>query len=298
MPPSTVNSPAQENRSRRRQTFPLAAAGLPTRRGAPPLRPKVSVSTLQPTRPDRANDGFTLAELLVASVLLAIILGAVYTAFGSSIRLWRLGETNLRNYQDARISLSVITAELQNAIPGAGHLFRGSNDDLEFFAVTPPLDVREGSEPRVLWIHYRLRPDPDGPGKLLLREERMVEGGLPPPPADQTRIEPSAIKLGREREFELAAGVKDFELKYYWLPPQTDLGFQSDQALASAPARFIVRDRLEEGDGIPQAVRATLTMYDETAPKGELVFSTFAVFRGETAEWKDDTLSTQPGEFL
>jgi hypothetical protein len=234
---------------------------------------------------------------LVASLLLAIVLGAVYTAFGSSIRLWRLGEMNLRNYQDARTSLSIITTELQNAIPGAGHLFHGTNDEFEFFAVTSPLDVRKGGEPRVLHIRYRMRPDPGGPGKLLMREERVVEGGLPPPPADDSAIETTTIEMGREREFELAAGVKDFEIQYYWLAPQLDPGFLSDQG-PPAPAEFIVRDELEAGDGIPQAIRLTLTMYDDTAPRGELHFSTFAVFRGETAEWKDDALTTEPGEFL
>ncbi|MCP4641108.1 MAG: prepilin-type N-terminal cleavage/methylation domain-containing protein, partial [bacterium] len=47
----------------------------------------------------RHNAGFTLAELLVATTLTVLVMGGVYVAFSSSIRLWRLGEANLRTYQ-------------------------------------------------------------------------------------------------------------------------------------------------------------------------------------------------------
>ncbi|GMU92562.1 MAG: hypothetical protein AMXMBFR4_16200 [Candidatus Hydrogenedentota bacterium] len=240
----------------------------------------------------RSNSGFTLAELLVASTVLAILLGAVYTAFTSSVNLWKLGEANIHTYQDARTSLSMITTELQNMAAGASHLFVGDNEEFEFYAVTTPMNVEDGTHPRVLWIRYRLKSDPRGEGRILLREERPVESALPSGPPEDGGIDDPIIQLGRESEFELATGVKDFELRYYWLPPSEPGAPASGQA-APGQASFIVRDEHPKKSGIPQAIKIELTLIDPNAESGLTTFATYAVFRGPTTRLDKDSFSTE-----
>ncbi|GMV90582.1 MAG: hypothetical protein AMXMBFR82_03600 [Candidatus Hydrogenedentota bacterium] len=240
--------------------------------------------------------GFTLAELLVACMLLTIVMSGVFLCFSSTVRLWRLGEANIATYQDARTALSIMTQELQNVIPGTAHLVEGSNDDFTFFAVSPPLDVDEDSRPQVIQIHYRTRKDPDGEGRILLREERLVKSPLPSAPPGEGEIDRTIIKMAAEKDFELAYGVKNFELRYYWNPPITTVQDATDQG-PPPPAEFIVRDDHPKGSGIPQGIRIDLTLLDDNGESGETTFSTFVVFRGATTELEEESIDTEGGAF-
>ena len=245
---------------------------------------------LSPLR--KGDAGFTLAELLVASMLLSIVMAAVYTAFSSSVRLWRLGEANIQTYQDARTSLSIMTRELQNIIPGAAHLAEGTNDEFQFYAVAAPMDVDEDSEPRVLFIQYRTKKDTDGEGKILLREERVVKSPLPSAPPGEGEIEATIIKMGNEKDFDLAAGVKDFEIRYIWRPPDEDVSPIPGDA-APEPVEFVVLEEHSKGSGIPQGLRIELTLLDANAESGESTFTTYVVFRGATSELDREFLDTK-----
>ncbi|NUM56531.1 MAG: prepilin-type N-terminal cleavage/methylation domain-containing protein [Candidatus Hydrogenedentes bacterium] len=237
------------------------------------------------------NDGFTLAELLVASTVLAIVLGTVYTAFSSSVSMWKIGESNIAVYQDARVALDVMTRELQNMVPDAAHLFVGSKDEFEFYAVTRPMDVEEGAEPKVLWITYRVKSDPDGEGKLLIREERPVESPMPVAPPEDGTIDDTIIELGSESQFELAAGVKKLDFHYYWVQPEEGGGLFGESE--AAPAEFVIRDEHEEKSGIPQAIRIDLTFIDPLAETGETTFTTYAVMHGPTTTLEDGSIDAQ-----
>ena len=243
------------------------------------------------SRSPRHNAGFTLAELLVASTVLAIVLGTVYTAFSSSVNMWKIGEANIQTYQDARTSLDIVTRELQNMVPGAAHLFAGTKDEFAFYAVTRPMNVEDGADPQVLWIKYRVKADPDGEGKLLIREERPVESPLPSKPPREGEIDKTLVKLGSESQFELAEGVKKLEFHYYWLEPQEDAGLFGKPI--TTPAKFNIRDEHEEKSGIPQAIRIDLTLLDANAEKGETRFSTYAVMHGPTTLLTDGSLDAE-----
>ena len=243
-------------------------------------------------RTRRHSEGFTLAELLVASTMLAVVLGTVYTSFSSSVNLWKIGEADIAAYQDARIALDILTRELQNMVPGAAHLFAGSEDEFEYYAVTRPMNVEDGADPRVLQIRYRVKSDPHGEGKLLIREESPVEGPFPSRPPRDGVIEDTDIDLGSESQFELAAGVKKFDLHYYYLQPADDAGLLG--APAEAPAEFDIREELDTTAGLPQAIRIDLTMFDPNAEDGETRFSTYAVLRTPAAPPKDAALGAIP----
>jgi prepilin-type N-terminal cleavage/methylation domain-containing protein len=232
-----------------------------------------------------SNAGFTLAELLVATLLSTLVMSGVYFSFSSSIRLWRNGERDLQTYQDARTSMTIMSQELMRMLEGAGHLMEGDDNEIAFYAVTPPFDPDEADGERILWIRYRVRPDASRPGDELVREERLVESPMPKRPKDESEIDTSVIKHGRKRTFELASGVLDFELTYLWTGEQEE----SNSLDPNAPlpeVEIYELDEHREGDGIPQGIRISLTLADQDAPKGRSTFTTYAIFQGPTDEYE------------
>lgn len=236
--------------------------------------------------PRRASAGFTLAELLVATLLATLVMSGVYFAFNSSIRLWRNGERDLQTYQDARTSMTIINRELMQMLEGSGHLMEGDDNEIEFYAVAPPFHTSEGEGARILWIRYRTRPDAGAPGRTLVREERVVESPMPMRPKEDTTIDSSIIKHGRKRIFEIASGVLDFELTYLWTGEEDP----QDPLDPNSPPEIEIHelDEHREGDGIPQGIRISLTLVDEAAPKGRTTFTNYAVFQGPTDEYDEE----------
>ena len=231
----------------------------------------------------RTTAGFTLAELLVATTLITIVMAAVYTSMTNSLRAWRIAESNMSVYQTARTAMDVVTRELQCVVPGAAHLMEGDDHELTFIAVTPPLDVEDGEGPRVMQIQYRLGGG-RGEKRALIREERAVESALPLAEPGQNKIDRGRLKLSRERSFDLAVGVDDFEIAYYWRPPQREWPERAPEE-PPEPLEMIVEHEHREKWGLPQGVRLTLKMRDPDR-KGETIdFTTFVAFRSPTAQY-------------
>ncbi len=232
------------------------------------------------------NAGFTLAELLVATLITTLVMSGVYFAFSSSVRLWRNGEQGLQTYQDARTSMTIMTREMMQMLEGAGHLMEGDDNEISFYTVAPPFHHEDGEGARIIWVRYRTKPDASARGRILVREERIVESAMPMRPKDDTEIDSTVVKLGRKRIFEIASGVLDFELTYLWAGEEEE----PDALSAGAPPEPVEIHELDEhheGDGIPQGIRIALTMVDEAAPKQRTTFTTYAVFQGPTDQYED-----------
>lgn len=238
------------------------------------VRPCLSVSVRV-----RPHAGFTLAELLVATTLLAIVMTAVYTAFGSTLRAWRLGEANLHTFQDARTALSIMSRELNCALGGAEHLFQGKDDEFEFFTVSPPMNVAKGEGARVLWVKYRYNRT----GKSLVRQEAIVEKPLPLRPPEGEKVDEGRIKLGRKHKYDLASdSVLGFKVKYYWIPPV--------ERKPDAPPEWIepiVLDESREDWGLPQGIQVKLTLKDINSESGKTTFTYRMSFRGPTTPYNE-----------
>lgn len=234
-------------------------------------------------RPARGDSsGFTLAELIVATTMIAIVMTTVYTTFSTAIRTWRAGETNYQTYEDARSTLGLLTRELQGIPPGTKHLFEGRGNEITFFTITSPMNVEDGKGPRVLKVRYRLKSGSRSEGKTMVREEWVVESPLPP---ETPRDEPprrERIKLSRRQEFKLAQGVMDFEIRYIWVPqrPREEL---LDPTEPPSPVELQVVDENPEGSGLPDGLEIRLVLLDESAARGETTFQTTMAFRGPTS---------------
>lgn len=216
--------------------------------------------------------GFTLAELLVATFLLVIVLTAVYTAFSATTRLWRLGEKEMTAFQNARIAGNLLREDLYGMMPYSWHLTEGDDNELGFFTITQPLDVELGSFPRVMWVHYELE-DAEGPGKNLVRTEQAVEGPLPLkyPGTRVDDLDTERIDLGDEEEFVLANGIEDMTFRYTWVP-RVEMEAPEEGAAWPDPVSFVYSDVIEEDYGKPQSIAVTLSVRDGRVEEGVTPF--------------------------
>lgn len=238
-------------------------------------------------RPVCARHGFTLAELMVATTILSIVMTAVYMAFGTTLRVWRRGEANLESYQDGRTAMTVFARELGCILGGSEHLFEGKDDELEFFTVSPPMDVKKGEEARVLWVRYHYNRNEH----TLVRQEAVVDKPLPLQPADGTALDKSRVKLGKKHTFDIASkNVLGFELTYYWIPP-----VERQQDVPPEWIEPIEMTSNRQGWGLPQGLRAVLTVRDPNAQSGKTTFPFRTAFRGPTTPYNEERMGSLGG---
>lgn len=234
-------------------------------------------------RPRRRQQGFTLAEMLVASTLLTIVLGGAYTAFSTTSRAWRVGEKNYATFQDARGTLALLERELQSTIGAASYLFEGTNDTLTFLTLSAPLDPEEGEGNHVMWVRYRLKKDRDKEGAVIVREEARVLSALPEAPSGEDGFQDhDPIKKSREDAYELAQGVVGWELDYVWIPR-----IRQPHDQPPVPIDPIVLTESRAGWGLPQAVRITLVLKNENADTGNSTFYLTVPFYGRTSAYDE-----------
>ncbi len=219
------------------------------------LRKQESRTTLNAT-PTKRCSGFTLAELIVATTIITIVMTAVYTAFSSTLRVRRMSETGMHGYQDARIALNIMKRELNCVLPGSNYLFQGDDDEFEFFAVVPPMNIELGKGPRVMWIQYRFNRSKN----ILERKEAALKKPLPQKKPDEDDLE-HPPDLDSKETFEFAVNVESFDVEYYWMPePERE---------KDEPPQYIEPVILKEnplGWGLPRAVKVSLKITD---PHGE-----------------------------
>jgi prepilin-type N-terminal cleavage/methylation domain-containing protein len=225
----------------------------------------------------RRRGGFTLAELLVASTILTIVLTAVYVGFNSLVSLWRLGEENLPAYQDIRIANGLLQRDLNGLVPGSWHLVEADGRRMQFYTVSRPLDVETGTEPRVLQVEYRLRPETGTRFYRLERAERPVLGPLPLTGAAATEDpEDVDVELGTEERFVIARNMRDLAFTFLYMPPGAAAGIDAETPPPMNDP--LERDTPDEDWGMPQGIRIALSVRDTAADNGVAEFVTQLTF--------------------
>jgi prepilin-type N-terminal cleavage/methylation domain-containing protein len=214
------------------------------------------------THSSRSRQGFTLAELIVATTMIAIVMSAVYTAFHSAIRAWRAGEANYQTYQDARIALGLLAQELRSMPIGSFEWMVGADDEIEFYTLSPPMNVEDGEGPAALKVKYTLSRADARSAHTLVREEQIVEGPIPVAPACDGSVRTGKVKLGRTHKFELAHGVQDFSIAYFWRPPPPR---RDNHIPPQYPVTMIEEPLNKECWGAPAAIVLSLTLDDPGA---------------------------------
>jgi prepilin-type N-terminal cleavage/methylation domain-containing protein len=205
--------------------------------------------------PRKHHSGFTLVELLVATMLLTIVMTAVYTLFFTVIQSWRSIENDHGHHRKARNVLALIQREYNNVFAPAAYLMEGTAHELTLFVVATPMQAEESSGPHLMRVRYRYNPRQ---GELE-REEALVEAALPPVVRDSDNFDRDRIQLKQRNSFVVARGLKDFEFRYVWMP-QPDSSYWRSAPVMVEP---LVASHHRMNWGLPQALDVRLTYQDE-----------------------------------
>lgn len=211
------------------------------------------------------QEGFTLAELLVASVLLSVVMATVYSVFFAVLVPWRAVEHDYDAYRASRNAMALIEREFANLVPDAAHLFTGEEEELTIFAVTEPMDVEKSEGRHLMRVRYQFKKS----SGELEREEALVTTPLPKlPPGKDQEVDKTRVKVKQKREFVIASNVEDFAIRYVWLPaPQ-----QRKPEIPPTPIQPMYASRHKEKWGYPQGVEITLTLRDPEKKDGVQIF--------------------------
>ena len=201
-----------------------------------------------------SSGGFTLAELLVATVLLSIVMASVYTLFHSVVRSWRAVEQDFDLYQDARSAITLFNREVDNILAPAGYLMEGEDDEITLFVVSEPMNIEESQGRHLMRVrYYRNRSK-----KTLMREEALVEMALPNRPPQARELDRSRIKVKDKEDFVVATGVRDFKVRYIWFPAPD----YRDPDTPPPPVKPIEVTKHRERFGLPQGIEIEVDLYD------------------------------------
>jgi prepilin-type N-terminal cleavage/methylation domain-containing protein len=214
------------------------------------------------------RQGFTLAELLVATTLLSIVMTSVYVLFNSSLRAWRTVESGFDAHLEARAFMSIFSHEYGNLVARANHLFEGKDDKLTMFVIAQPENLEEGQSRRLMRVEYSYNRGKNE----VVREEAFVESALPAWPAEGQRIKQDRIKLGRKYRTVVVNNATAFKIRYIWVPARENW----DPKTPPEPVPPIYMDVHKERWGFPQAVEITLEVTNPKDPEERYaVTSTF-----------------------
>lgn len=203
----------------------------------------------------KAVAAFTLVELVISAALMALILSAAYLCLSSSISSQKLVESRSEVVQNARVALSLMSADLRCACPLSKVAFLGMDrmlgdieaDNLDF--ATHNYKPRRPNESDFCEVSYFVSPG-TRPGWLSLWRRRD-----PSSPDDN----PFA---GGSRE-EILRGIDGLRFEYYdgyeWYD---EWGDPDNKGKAENSYKF--QPNLY---GMPEAVRITLWVTSAAPPK-------------------------------
>lgn len=212
----------------------------------------------------RAQAGFTLTEVLVASMLLSIVMTAVYTLFFSVISTWRSEENDEGLHRKARSLLALVERDYGNLHGGGSYLFEGTGDEVTLFVVAQPMDVESGEGRRLMKVRYHF----DREAGTVIREEALVDGALPATAVDAEEGGLGRIRLTDEASFVVATGVSRFDLRYLWIQRPGSEYWQN----RPEPVEPVAAKRHRTGRGLPQALEIDLELAGRDSDTPPLAF--------------------------
>ncbi len=84
---------------------------------------------MSPSRPRLLEHGYTLIELTIAAVPLALIALSLFAAFGFTVAFTRRGEQQVEAVQQARLALQFMAGELREGSTAPGAILVWSDDE-------------------------------------------------------------------------------------------------------------------------------------------------------------------------
>nr|MBU1327775.1 hypothetical protein [Candidatus Omnitrophota bacterium] len=153
---------------------------------------------------------FALIELIIATVMLAIIIVSIYSVFSVGIKAWRRGSEG-RDFQKIRIGLLRMQKELQNSFFFSEVPFKGVSKEIIF-----PMVISGENRDDVYVINYYIAEDRgDGYSALKKRKTLFMDNKIPGE-KDADEVVFLANSINFEYAYELKNGLKGFKWKAAW----------------------------------------------------------------------------------
>ena len=174
--------------------------------------------------------GFTLIELVIATVILTVMVVSISGAFNIGIKAWRRGNEG-QDFQKVRIALLKIQKELKSSFFFSKAGFRGASSEVVF-----PLSILEENTEKIYIITYRMDENKDTGARNLVREKRLF--------TENPQDEKEAIKepvfpvrlIAFKYAYKLEDGSNGFEWQDSWpetqnnIPSAVKISFQLDNS--------------------------------------------------------------------
>lgn len=217
----------------------------------------------------RDQKGFTLIEIMVAVVLLAIISVLVFQSMGSMVGSRERFETRQQGYRGANVFLDRMTRELATAVlyaniellgvssngeQTAKSVFSGTNsgdqDKLTFDNLSHTRYLKDSKESDLAEVTYFLEPQEESDGLFVLK--RRDKSPLDAEPGEKGKV---TILLDSVRELNFR----------YYDPVKGEYQDEWDTT------------KLDYANRLPRAVEITLVLQDPADEEGTLRFKTVAL---------------------
>ncbi len=206
------------------EKVPKANEGL-LERALPRMRPPGTCSSLSLGAGNRSRDqrGFTLIEILLALVLLALLMTAAYAGFSASNRAVQRGEAAIDATNKVRVTQQLLRRQIGQALTLAFDqdsgtstpiLIQGSGDELTYVSALPGYLGQGGAYVQ----RIALESGEGGRGRQLVFRHALLNG------FDPTGSEPWA-----ERPVILLEDVDRLAIEYRGLDDAGELGEWSDE---------------------------------------------------------------------
>ncbi len=104
------------------------------------------------------KNGFTLIELLIVIAIFSLLILSIFSAFRTGLLSHEKVDAATNLYQKARLSLSLIEAELKNAFiyDKLDSRFIGNSESMEFFSILDNYDKTGKVNSNIGYIKYKL----------------------------------------------------------------------------------------------------------------------------------------------
>ncbi|HCF60408.1 MAG TPA: general secretion pathway protein GspJ [Myxococcales bacterium] len=130
----------------------------------------------------RASRGFTLAEVMIAVAVTAMIGSLVWTSFASGFKAKEMVEAEAEIYRELRVGMGRLVREISMAFISASYdperfrdnqdrptFFDGQSDEISFSMLGHQRLTRDAKESDQSIVFYRVERDPDEKGVESLR---------------------------------------------------------------------------------------------------------------------------------
>lgn len=113
---------------------------------------------MQYMKSQRTREGFTLVELLIVSVMLAVVSLAIYASFNSGIKIWQKAKAQAFN-EDLNIFFDKFSSDLRNTFRFTKINFRGDESQVEFATLVKSARLQETAPGKAIYIYDRQRKE-------------------------------------------------------------------------------------------------------------------------------------------